>query len=222
MNSFRKACIGVFLFCGLVAVIVETAPKSAMPSVVHISPLVKKAPESPEERFKYAVGVVLKHEGGLSNDKDDRGGITKYGISLRFLKSENLDIDDDGDVDKDDIIHLDLAEADEIYAKFWWNRFHYNNINDLMLATKIFDTSVNMGASQCHKILKRAMNHLVDIPIVETGDLNASTIALVNRLNSNDLLENFRTEEKDVYMQIVERNPRMKTFLNGWIHRAEE
>lgn len=222
MSSFRKACIGVFLFCGLVAVVVETAPKSAMPSVVHVPPSIKKAPESPEERFKYAVGVVLKHEGGLSNDKDDRGGITKYGISLRFLKSENLDIDDDGDVDKDDIIHLDLAEADEIYAKFWWNRFHYNNINDLILATKIFDTSVNMGASQCHKILKRAMNHLVDIPIVETGDLNASTIALVNRLNPKDLLENFRTEEKDVYLQIVERNPRMKVFESGWLKRANE
>lgn len=222
MSSFRKACICVLLFCGLVAVIVETAPKRVSPSVVHVPSVINKTPQSPEERFKYAVGVVLKHEGGLSNDKDDLGGMTKYGISLRFLKSENLDIDDDGDVDKDDIIHLDLAEADEIYAKFWWNKYHYNNISDLILATKVFDTSVNMGASQTHKILKRAMNHLVDIPIVETGDLSASTISLINRLNPKDLLENFRTEEKDVYMQIVDRNPRMKVFISGWMKRAEE
>jgi len=39
-----------------------------------------KHPYSPN--FQVALRVVLKHEGRLSNDRNDPGGITNYGISL--------------------------------------------------------------------------------------------------------------------------------------------
>jgi len=37
-----------------------------------------------EERFQYCVGIILQHEGRLSEDKRDPGQITNWGISLRF------------------------------------------------------------------------------------------------------------------------------------------
>lgn len=43
--------------------------------------------------FDTAVNYVLRNERGLNESKNDRGGITNFGISLRFLKtvpSENL------------------------------------------------------------------------------------------------------------------------------------
>lgn len=36
---------------------------------------------TPDERFRHAVEIVLKHEGGYVNDPRDPGGETKYGIS---------------------------------------------------------------------------------------------------------------------------------------------
>lgn len=54
------------------------------------------------DKFKHAVQVVLKHEGGFVNDKNDRGGATKAGISLRFLQKENIDINNDGKIDEQD------------------------------------------------------------------------------------------------------------------------
>src|SRR5690606_28008981 len=36
-----------------------------------------------DERFRRAVEVVLKHEGGYVNNPSDPGGETKYGISKR-------------------------------------------------------------------------------------------------------------------------------------------
>ena len=57
--------------------------------------------------FELAIPVVLKHEGIMSDDGEDPGGITHYGISLRFLKTlAELDKDSFslGDVNHDGII----------------------------------------------------------------------------------------------------------------------
>ena len=43
--------------------------------------------------FNVAVDFVLENEGGLSENPKDTGGITNFGISLRFLRelpNENL------------------------------------------------------------------------------------------------------------------------------------
>ena len=40
------------------------------------------------ERFEHAFAELLGIEGGFVDDPVDRGGATKYGISLRFLKAE--------------------------------------------------------------------------------------------------------------------------------------
>lgn len=230
MKDYLKPVLITSIIAFLVLIVVVTTPtfspkylsESASASIPSVAPVTVIIPEkSPEERFQYAVKVVLKHEGGLSNNKADPGGITKYGLSLRFLKNENIDDDGDGDVDLDDVIHLDLSDADEIYAKFWWQKYNYNEINDLKLATKIFDSSVNMGASQCHKLLKRAINRMVTIGVPENGVLDTHTIALINKMNAEHLLENLRLEERDFYLELVERHPPLKVFEKGWLNRAK-
>jgi lysozyme family protein len=48
------------------------------------------------------VNDVLGTEGGFVDDKVDRGGTTKFGISLRFLAAEGaFDADGDGKADFD-------------------------------------------------------------------------------------------------------------------------
>lgn len=224
MNKFRKIFLFTIFIIGVVAACVITKPKKspAQNNYFHQPVTHIQVEISPAERFDHAIKFVLKHEGGLTNNKEDPGEITNFGISIRFLRSEKIDVDGDGDSDKDDIVHLDLSEADSIYLKYFWQKYHYDHINDLNLATKVFDTSVNMGANEAHKILKRSMNHLLSIPLEETGSINAGIISLVNKLDPKELIENVRTEEKDVYMQIVERNPHLRIFLRGWMARANE
>ena len=67
--------------------------------------------------FDTAIKKVLKHEGGYVDHKNDPGGATKYGISLRFIKQSNtdLDLDNDGDIDADDIKEMTEDKAKEIY-----------------------------------------------------------------------------------------------------------
>ena len=40
--------------------------------------------------FDQAVHVILEHEGGYSNDKDDPGGETRYGISKLAYPDVNI------------------------------------------------------------------------------------------------------------------------------------
>lgn len=59
------------------------------------------------ENFALAVGFVLKKEGGYSNDPDDPGGETNFGISKRY----HPDVD---------IKNLTATDAAKIYFSEYW------------------------------------------------------------------------------------------------------
>lgn len=180
------------------------------------------ATQAPDNRYNIAITYVLSHEGKLTNDKDDPGGITNYGISLRFLKEEELDIDRNGMINAEDIKGLSLEEAKKLYKEFFWDKYKYDNITYITLAKKIFDMAVNMGSSQAHKIVKRALNAEKNIRIVVDGNLSLDNINSINECDQKILLKYIRELERKFYIEIVNKNPKLNKFLNGWLKRAAE
>lgn len=73
-----------------------------------------------DDVFEKAHEFVQRWEGGYCDDAGDPGGATKYGVSLRFLRSEGYDIDGDGDVDVDDVKAVTKAKARELFRKHFW------------------------------------------------------------------------------------------------------
>jgi lysozyme family protein len=184
---------------------------------------------TPEQRFQYAVDVLLKHEGGFSNDKADPGGATMYGVSLRYLKIAGIDINLDGKIDISDIMALDKAHAIEIYRKNWWDKYGYEKIDDLLVATKVFDLAVNMGAPQAHKLVQRASNTLssfIEEVLVVDGVLGKKSIDALNelwRIGKNDeLLLAIKKQASQFYSNLVESKPELAGFLKGWLRRAND
>lgn len=171
--------------------------------------------------FDEALAVVLKHEGYLSNDPVDKGGLTKWGVSLRFLQIEKIDVDGDGDVDIDDIKKLTKTDADKIYLNKFWNRNGYGRILDKKIAIKMMDISVNTGANRAHKILKKAINDVIYSPIEVNGILDNDTIELVNFIDSKLLLDALRNQQKQFYLDIIKITPSYIKFKNGWLNRAK-
>ncbi len=167
-----------------------------------------------ESRFNYAVSIILKHEGGLTNDKNDRGGITNFGISLRFLKNMGFDINHDEVIDDKDVTSLTRDEAIEIYRKNWWERYGYDKITDLKVATKVFDLAVNCGSLQAAKLLQRAVN------VEDDGILGPITLKATNSMNGDVVINRMRIEARKFYEGLVERNPKLHVFLKGWLNRA--
>jgi len=175
---------------------------------------------TPEGRFQYCVGIILEHEGGLSIDKRDPGGVTQWGVSLRFLRTIGLDVDGDGKVDEHDIIAISKPGAKEIYRKHWWDKYHYNAFNSLDVAAKVFDLSVNMGAMAAHKLLQIAINRLSDKSITVDGLIGGQTLGAANSLCGEKLRQELRICAEHKYIQILADRPAMEWARNGWLRRA--
>lgn len=175
-----------------------------------------------DKRFQIAMKTVKKHEGGFSDNKNDPGGFTRYGVSLRYLKSAKIDIDGDGDVDRDDIIHLTQTKADDIYYREWYTKHNYDKIESQKLLTDILDFSINVGASQCHKTLKRAINEIIDKPIPVDGKFDKNTIEILNLIEPSVMHSALNHQQEKFYKSLVKKNPDLKVFLKGWLRRAKE
>jgi lysozyme family protein len=170
--------------------------------------------------FEDALKVVLNHEGYLSDDKYDKGGLTKWGISLAFLEAESIDVDGDGDVDRDDIIALTKGGMQSIYLKYFWEKNGYDRLLNKNIAIKMFDIAVNTGSSRANKILKKSIANIGDEYIEIDGVLDQETVDEANLIDADVLLNELRKEQKQFYLNIISITPSYAKFKNGWLARA--
>lgn len=96
----------------------------------------------------FEISEVIKFEGGYVDHKNDSGGATKYGISLRFYKKEINEL-----ADKETIFSLTKDEAGRIYEKHFYFKAGCHYLPNGKLRHMIFDQCVNVG-------IKRAVDRL--------------------------------------------------------------
>ncbi|MED5546179.1 MAG: glycosyl hydrolase 108 family protein [Pseudomonadota bacterium] len=201
-------------------------------------------------RFGVAVRKLLRIEGGFVDDKFDRGGATKYGISLRFLASEgafdddgdgkaDFDLDMDGDIDGEDIRLLTVSGAVYLYHRCFWQALQCERF-PAPISEMLFDQGVNGGRGSAVKLLQRAINQCLmearakmgakDAPAMlkvdgGLGDLTRAALGWVLRypsLGRDALVPAFRAAARERYRDIVTRYPSQQRFLKGWLARADE
>ncbi len=101
-----------------------------------------------QNHLREALKFVLKWEvgdkpnGGYTNDPDDPGGETKWGIAARYHPGV-------------DIKNLAPEQALDIYVKEYWNPMGCDDIG-YPLNVVVFDTAVNAGVSRCRKWLRES------------------------------------------------------------------
>jgi lysozyme family protein len=173
------------------------------------------------ERAERAIEYVIKVEGGdkFVKIKNDPGGATKYGISLRFLKQLKRDIDGDGDIDEDDIKALTYDDAEDIYLDEFWNVFKFEEIQSDLIAFKVFEIAVHTGPNPAFRVLQRAANDL-NASLSVDGILGDMTLSAVNELDPKLLLEWICQEVEAYYKRLLKGNPYFSNVINGWIRRA--
>lgn len=194
-------------------------------------------------RYAAAVNELLGIEGGYVNDPLDRGGATKYGISLRFLAAEgafdedgdgkaDFDLDFDGDIDGKDIRLLTLGDCRFLYLKFFWRPVGGDDL-PLPIGEMVFDQAVNGGMMAAKKMLQRAINYCLvaagrrDLLKID-GSIGVVTRRALDWVLNNPgvgmkaLVAAYRDAVKDRYKAIVARFPKQRRFLKGWLNRADE
>jgi len=150
--------------------------------------------------FKIAVQKTLVHEGGYVNNPNDKGGPTKYGITQ-------------ADMPGVDIANITADQAIAYYAEHYWKPL-YSQINDQLLAEKLFDMGVLFGVGTAVKLLQFSMQPHINL--VSDGTFGPNTLNGVNTVG--DLNEYKKTLIQHA-IYVVTNNPKDAEFLQGWTNR---
>lgn len=130
--------------------------------------------------FDKAFDYTMVWEGGskLTNDHDDPGGLTRFGISKR--SHPDVDIENPDGRRRKDAVRPGVLGRDQ------WE----STCKSERLAIKVFDVGVNMGTVRAVKFLGfiNSMDE-IGIKIVEDGRLGAGTLAAIDLVDTDLLLE---------------------------------
>lgn len=153
--------------------------------------------------FDIAVIPLLIDEGNgkVSEDPNDPGGLTKWGISQRSYPHLG-------------IRNLTRDEAISIYRKDFWEK-EYNLINSQIIANKLLSFHVLMGERAAEKCLQRAVRAASGINLTQDGELGPTSIAAINSCAQDVLLAAYKSELAG-YIRTINN----QKYQNGWLNRA--
>ena len=94
---------------------------------------------------------IFKAEGGYSDNPEDPGGPTNFGITLATLRA----YEGDPNLTADDVKNLTPAVAKEIYRTAYWNRMQCGAL-PVGLDLEVFDFGVNSGPAEIREDAAKA------------------------------------------------------------------
>jgi lysozyme family protein len=169
-----------------------------------------------EPSFNDAVAFTLESEGKLSNNPNDKGGLTKYGITQSFwtayrAKAVALPGNSIASLPASVAsITVDMALA--VYHEFFWNASLPRELQGAF-----FDFAVNSGPGTAARKLQEVLGVTVD------GDLGTKTMGKLAVMQAPQLrkLRNDYVTARLVYdMDVAQHNPQDLAFIEGWVRRV--
>ena len=172
--------------------------------------------------FDDAFAKVVGIEGAYSNNPNDSGGETMYGITLQVARAFGY---------KDEMKYLPLSVAKVIYKKRYWDVLKLDDICKVSpsLAHELFDTGVNCGTGLAATFLQRALNVLnrqqkdyADITVDgSVGPVSLYALdGLVKSRGENGvkvLLTMLNCLQGYHYISLAEKREKDEAFLYGWV-----
>jgi len=143
------------------------------------------------QAFAFIVSKAI--EGEDTNDSDDPGGLTRFGIA----QNKHPEID---------VASLTLEGARDVYRSEYWDRCQCDMFPP-PLALALFDAAVNQGQVPAIKLLQRALRVEAD------GIVGPDTITAASGVVTEDLLAEFLSYRANRY---ADGNPK---YRRGWLKR---
>lgn len=159
-----------------------------------------------EANFLRALPLVLKHEGGFSNHKDDPGGATNKGITLenyrRYVKS-------DGSVA--DLKNITPKEVERVYNLFYWKAVAGDDL-PIGVDYAAFDFGVNSGPGRAIKFMQKVVG------VGQDGAIGPQTLAAIRSMPPEILI----TRLCDDRLAFLKGLSIWATFGKGWGSRVAD
>lgn len=173
---------------------------------------------------KKIIDEIIRVEGGYSNNPNDSGGETMYGITIRVARENGY---------TGLMTEMPRRVAEDIYGREYWDDLNLDEIEkiSIQIAEEVADTAVNCGQTRAALWLQQSLNLLnrrsLDYPnIAEDGKVGfKSTNALRTFLHkrgvkdgSKVILSMLNTLQGAHYIKIASQQPDDKDedFIYGW------
>jgi lysozyme family protein len=166
-------------------------------------------------KFKPAFEFLMSNEGRAILDDEEGGEFSKFGITAKFVIDKGLVAEEAA---KAFIKSLKFDDAAYIYEKYFWAEPRIDRLSHQRIATKVFDTQVNMG-SRGVKILQECLGTETD------GIIGPKTLGLERAVSSSDVesfLRGYANLQWREYQRIMEANPKKRKWAKGWEKRARK
>ena len=168
------------------------------------------------------IDALIEREGGYVNHPADRGGPTRYGITLAVARAHGY---------AGPMQFLPREEAAGIYRRLYWLRPKFDQIatRSPRLAAELFDTGVNMGPGVATTFLQRALTALnrraKDFPdLVPDGRVGSATLGALDAFldlrgkgGEVVLMRALEAMQGERYLRLAEKRPANEAFLYGWL-----
>lgn len=152
--------------------------------------------------FDQAFDVLLKHEGGFVDHKDDPGGATRYGITEAVAREVGY---------RGDMRDLPIALAARIYRERYWDAVKAEQL-PAAVRYVVFDAAVNSGVGQAARWLQRAVG------VRDDGVIGPQTLAAVAQHNPEALVRRFLSQR----LRFMSGLANWPAFGRGWARRIAD
>ena len=163
------------------------------------------------DRFEKIFDYLLMVEGGYSNDKHDKGGKTKYGITEEEARDFGY---------KGDMQDLTIDFAKNIYLKKYYLGNKLDKVVNDKVALSICDWAVNSGRNGT-KNAQIAINQLTNANLNVDGIIGNKTLEALNAADPEKFLEVYHNLQRIYYKGKVEADRTQERFLTGWLNRVQ-
>lgn len=161
--------------------------------------------------YKHLKPFILKWEGGYVNRKNDKGGPTNKGITLKTYRAfygQQKTIED--------LKRLSDAEWNAIFEYLYWGKCKGDELQDQSVANMLVDWAWHSGVATSVKALQRIVGVKAD------GVMGPQTLKAVNLKSPLPLFGALKQERKKFLEGIVKRDATQKVNLKGWMNRVSD
>jgi lysozyme family protein len=150
--------------------------------------------------------TIDKWEGDYSNDPDDPGGETKYGIAKKYHPTV-------------DVKNLTKEGAVAIYKAEYWDALSLDLVTSGRVRWKVFDQGVNLSVDRAARFLQVAVGVCVD------GKVGPATISRTNLITSSGVgeakvMDTLIELQMKHYLAKLKETPKKIKYIDGWANRA--
>ena len=158
-----------------------------------------------DRNFARALALVLKSEGGWSDNPADPGGATMKGVTLanfrRYVKADAI---------KADLRRITDEQVGTVYRRFYWDAVAGAELPD-GVDYAVFDFAVNSGPGRAARYLQTIVGAAQD------GRIGPATLSAVKTRPAGVVIDALC----DARLAFLTRLPTWPTFGRGWSDRVK-